>query len=249
VSPVLQPYTKVRRGTSPATELDQGEVQKWPYVAGETAWDPSALPGLQVWLNAWGYGEGGWDNWGDGPAPAIVGSPNPVKATLGDDLPVVRFAYNEGRLRLTGGSFNMAWTVVYVARMIGSTYGRVLTSQYPPCNLLLGFWNGYQDVCYDAGFTGPNTQTPVVSGQWKLYSGDGTAAPLTRFFGNGVLFGTTPTSGGWGGALNLSGYDAASANETCDCEVRELCMWDRQLSDSDRGLVEAYMRTTWGLAA
>ena len=86
-------------------------------------------------------------------------------------LPVVRFKPSEGRVRIASTGVHLDWTLVYVGRLTGPTPGRVVDAYYPPNNLLVGFWNGQQDVMYDNGFAS-NVYAPWTT-DWKLYSGDG----------------------------------------------------------------------------
>jgi hypothetical protein len=43
--------------------------------------------------------------------------------------------------------------------------------------------------------------------------------------------------------LNISGY--ANTEDTCDCEIAEVVLYNRKLSDSDRQTVEGYLRKKW----
>ena len=72
---------------------------------------------------------------------------------------------------------------------------------------------------YDNGFAS-NVYAPWTT-DWKLYSGDGVTG-LSRIFSDGVLLGSGSTAQGWGGTFNISGY--AGTEETCDCEVAEVCL-------------------------
>jgi hypothetical protein len=233
-------------GSTPAKAVYAGDTQVWPADSG--GFDPSSLAGLAVWFDAADYTSGSWPNKAAGGASSVLkGTPAPeVSPVQLNGKPVVRFHINEGRIRIPSGSgVGLDWTLVYVGRIWGTYPGRVITAQYPPSNLLVGFWNGFQDVCYDNGFTEPNTQTSATT-DWKLYSGDG-APGLTRLLSNGVVLGTTATSVGWGGTLHVSGYDAEGLQESCDCEVAEVLQYSRKLSDDERHQVEDYLRGKWGL--
>ena len=221
-----------------------------PVPSGE--FSPSDLSGLAIWLDAMQVEdvEGQVENWpnsGSASDPTIVGSPFPVMRTNAlSGRPVVRFKASEGRVRMTGTGVNTDWTLVYVGRLNGlGPVGRVVNATYPPNNLLVGFWNAQQDVLYDNGFAS-NTYQPWTS-DWKLYSGDGADSPReSRLFSDGTLLGSTTTSQGWGGTFNISGYaPGADASETCDCEVAEVCLYNRKLSDTERQQVETYLREKW----
>ena len=237
---LLKDAEKAYMGSEALTAIYLGETKVWPMAA---AWTPASLPGLAVWLDAnqTGATAGYWENLGSGPDGLIEGTPAPV--TRPDALEgqaVVRFKPSEGRVRIANTGVHLDWTLVYVGRLVGPTPGRVIDAYYPPNNLLVGFWNGQQDVMYDNGFAS-NTYAPWTT-DWKLYSGDGTTG-LSRIFSNGVLLGSATTAAGWGGTFNISGY--AVTEETCDCEVAEVVQYDRKLSDTDRQQVEDYLREKW----
>lgn len=219
---------------------------------------PSSLSGLAVWLDAsqLGLADGvdvtAWPNLGSGGAPNLVGvAPNDLYPTMRASgslygKPVVRFTHDQRRLRMTGTGVDKDFTLVYVARIWGAVNGRVLTGIYTPNNILFGWWTSYQDVHYDAGFGVPNTQAPFTN-DWKMYSADGISGVNSRFFSDGTLLSTATTAAGFGGTLGLSGYDAASTAETCDCEVAEVVVYNRTLSTVERQQVESYLRNKWML--
>lgn len=239
--PLLNTANKLYLGTAEVGAAYLGTTKVWP------SFSPAILTGLAVWFDAADYAAGVWPNRVAGkPSPVLKGSPAPVRTFKDATLPLVRFTVSEGRFRIAAGTgVNMTWTLVYVARMVPGFAGRIVNAIYPPANLLVGFWNGFEDVCYDNGFMTPNTQVSITS-NWHLYSGDGIVG-LTRFFGNGALLGTSTTSAGWNESLALSGYDAEVTSETCDCEIAEVCLYDRRLTGPDRAKVENYLRAKWGL--
>jgi hypothetical protein len=82
-----------------------------------------------------------------------------------------------------------------------------------------------------------------------MYSADGstTGTYTPRLFKDGTLISTYPTPpapDGWGGSFNLSGY-GTSTEETCDCEIAEVLLYDHQLTDGERGQVEDYLYEKW----
>jgi hypothetical protein len=219
------------------------------------AFSPDSIAGLSVWFDAADVGPitTQWPSKTGANHGAVLGSPAPVvvpNALSGKS--VVRFTVSEGRVRVTGSGVTKDYTVAYVGRIAGPTPGRVLCAAYPSGgNLLFGFWTTYMDVAYatgGAGFFTPDTRQPWMNA-WKLYSGDcATPAVAPRFFSDGALLGqhpTPPATDGFGGTLNLSGYGATGTEESCDCEVAEVLLYDRQLSDAERQQVEGYLRAKW----
>lgn len=249
--PTLNDADTLRIGTAFVDRAFMGTTQVWP-VAGEEV-EPDEIAGLALWYKSdwteWYEGQTinfAWnDVSGNGKDLALVGSPGPKFYTKPDSggNPIIRFKASEGRFRHASTGVHLEWTLVYVGRLIGPTPGRVIDATYAPNNLLVGFWNGYEDVMYDNGFTTPNTQTAWTT-NWKLYSGDGTSG-LSRLFSDGVLMGSTTTAAGWGNTFNVSGYSSSGTEETCDCEVAEIVMYNRKLSDVERQQVEEYLRVKW----
>ena len=239
---LLKDAEKVYIGSEAMTAIYLGATKVWP---AEEAWTPASLPGLAVWLDATQTGAtaGYWENLGSGPDGEIIGAPLPtVNTNALNGLPVMRFKPSEGRVRIASTGVHLDWTLIYIGRLTGPTPGRVIDAYYPPNNLLVGFWNGQQDVMYDNGFAS-NVYAPWTT-NWKLYSGDGSDSPReSRLFSDGTLLGSTSTAAGWGGTFNISGY--AVTEETCDCEIAEAVQYNRKLSDTDRQKVEDYLREKW----
>ena len=247
--PLLNTASAIYLGDQEVDRVYAGSELVWPPPPA-AGFSPDELSGLAVWFDASklnlsdGAAINSWPNLGSGPTGTIVGSPSPVARTNAlQGRRVARFRPSEGRLRIPSNSgVHLDWTLVYVGRLVGPTPGRVVNATYPPNNLVVGFWNGNEDVLYDNGFAG-NTYKPWTT-DWKLYSGDGSDSPReTRLFSDGALLGSTPTSAGWGGTFNISGY--AATEETCDCEVAEVVQYDRKLSDTERQQVEDYLREKW----
>lgn len=149
-----------------------------------------------------------------------------------------------GRFRFAGLSANKDYTIIFIARRWTLRAGRVIDAN-SPANVLFGFWSTLFDVCYAEGWI-TSTAQPLSSMQWKLYSGDSSAASVARLFSNGNLLasGTATPANGLQGTLNIGGFDDASS-EDADCEVAEVVMYNRKLSDAERQQVENYLRLKW----
>ena len=225
-------------------------------VAG-IVFSPADITGLAIWVDAsqLALADGAYVE----PWPSIVGSLNgsnfnvvpyqPVMRYNGlNGKPVVRFTAGGG-LRWTNTGIDLNWTVVYVGRMWNTGIaGRIVTSQYPPSNLLIGHWNYFEDVFYVENFLSPDARKAQTT-DWNLYTATGEGEPGNASawaYNDGVfLSGNHPVTGGWKGFFNLNGYAPASGEETCDCEVAEVVMYDRRLSDVERNQVEGYLRSKW----
>jgi hypothetical protein len=249
---LLSDAKDVRVGTVQAKAVYAGDKKIWPSVP---AFSPPDLTGLAIWFDASQLpGAAGstvdpWPNLAAGGVPGTMvtdGSlPMPkISTAQKNGLKLVRFTVSEGRLRMNGTGVDDDFTLVYVARMLSNSC-RIVNGIYAPNNILFGFWNGYEDVFYDNGFSTPDTKVPWTS-NWKLYSALGQPGQ-DDLYANGVLLAYIMTAQGFGGTFAISGYDPTSSAETCDCEVAEVVLYNRKLVDADRQTVEAYLRGKWGL--
>lgn len=253
--PVLNTANKLYVGGVAVDKVYQGTNLVW------SSFSPKSLAGLITWLDAsqipgnvittqWSDLSGG-NHHGN-----IVASPAPtVRTNALNGLPVVRFKLNEGRVR-SGQTFNFSglgafnFTITYVVRMWGANVGRVYTSEYPAGgNFLVGMHTQGIDCMYAEGWISQGSGW-VIPSPWRLYTGtashDGANYNIS-FFVDGVQKGQGGGGGGMGNYYNLSGYDATLTQETCDCEVAELVIYNRRLSDAERQQVEAYLKKKWGL--
>ena len=221
---------------------------------------PPVTSGLAIWLDAsrLGLADGATiDSWPNLANPTLAGSQlnvspyRPVlRANALNGRPVARFPVNSG-LRWSGTGIDLNWTVIYVGHIVTYTgSGRIVTSTYPPSNLLVGYWSLYEDVAYVEAFLTPDAKKPQTS-EWRMYSATGEGTPgdaKAWFYNDGVfLSGNHPVTGGWKGYFNLNGYNASGVEETCECEVAEVVMYDRRLTDTERQQVEGYLRAKWML--
>jgi hypothetical protein len=242
---------RIYLGANLASNVYVGATRVWPNFR------PTDLAGCTVWLDASslkltdGATVPTWPNLGAGPAPTLLGSPAPTfrANALNTDKPVVRITQGQGLYRLAGHSADKDYTLVYVGRRWKLSTGRVIAAQDTAANLLIGYHGNEMDVCYIEAWITPSA-SPSSTTAWRLYSADSTSTAVARFFVNGVLLasGTATPTKGWGGTLCINGYtndaDVALAQST-DCEIAELVLYDRKLSDAERQQVEDYLRTKW----
>jgi len=239
-------------GANQASAVYVGANKVWPLFK------PTDLSGCAIWIDASSLGLANgaavspWANLGSAPNPTIAGSPAPVLRTnaLNTIMPVVRITQGQGRYRFASTGIDKNWTLVYVGRKWRATRGRVIAANGSGGggNILVGFHYAEWDQCYVDGWLTP-TNT-VQSTAWKLYSADSTSAAVARFFSNGNLLynGSVTPSQGFGGTLAISGYldgEDIGASQQSDCEIAELVMYNRKLSDAERGQVETYLRYKW----
>lgn len=252
--PLLNDADVLYLGIRPVDAVYLDGAKVWP-----SKFDPNVIAGLDLWLDASaltatpGQAITAWpDLSGNHRTLNIYGSPAfTISPILRNGLKVVRFATNAARLRAVGIAADKDYTLAYVARMWGSTAGRVISGSYPPSNILFGWWGGFEDKGYAGGWLLPDNSITMTT-NWKLYSADASALPEYKptLYSNGLYATGNDTNNhtdGWINALNLSGYDATEVHESCDCEVAELLLYSRKLPDADRQTVEDYLRGKWGM--
>ena len=227
---------------------------------------PPTLPaftGLTVWLEADqlaladGAAVSPWpDLSGGGQDGVIVGSPAPTyRANALNGLPVVRFKLNEGRVRgdtdlassgLPAPTYN--YTVVYLARMVGPSIGRIFAGRYPVVNFLIGYHTSALASMYDGGWVSAGRAWGALPTPWQMWSATGAHNGTTyavEFYEDGVLAGSAASGVGLGPGYNLSGYSDVGVEETCDCEVAALLIYNRPLVPAERVQVEGYLQTKY----
>lgn len=218
-------------------------------------WSPDSITGLDVWLDAsqLGLADGAtvaaWPNLGAGADPTILsGSPSlTFKAGVANGNGVVRFGANGDRVRGTTDAYHN-YAYIGITRRWGPTYGRSFGVAIPAANILIGMHAVGEDCCYDNGFLtmGNSWGDTSVVGNWRLYGYDSDAAASTRFFVYGEVMGTRDGGEGLVNAYSISGYTMDDTQETMDCDVGELLIYNPQISDADRQSVEGYLAWKWG---
>ena len=245
--------TQVTQGKTAADSWSVSDIVKRGPAVEAPPFAPTEITGLALWLDASQLPLGplgsAWNDLsGAGNHGNIVGTPSPTIVAGSNALPVARFKMSEGRVRGTHGA-TTDYTLLYITRMWGPNVGRVYTSTYPPFNFLVGCHGGW-DCMYDTNWIKTPVSYPAVPTPWKLYGADGQSAGgyEARFFIDGVLSGQGPGSG-MGGSYNLSGYSIDETQETCDCEVAEVVVYNRKLSEVERQQVENYLHEKWIVGA
>jgi hypothetical protein len=247
---------RIYLGSVQVSAVYAGANKVWPFK-------PTNLAGCAIWLDASSLQLPGgitpvtaWPNLGIGPQPTMFGSPPMSRVTTDYSLlpfPVVRITSGQGQLSFTGTGVDKDYTLVYVARRWRLTPGRVVAANMTisGSNILWGFHGAEYDCAYAEGWF--NTPGPVggipATTAWRLYSGESSATGTARLFSNGVYLGSHPTpppSKGFGGTLCITGWSSDRSQES-DADIAEFVMYNRRLSDAERGTIEGYMRTKWGI--
>lgn len=233
------------------------------YARQFTSFTPTDLSGLAVWLDAsqLAGGDGSsvtsWPNLASGGvAVTQVGTPVPTILAPGKNgLKVVRF------VGLTGGGFQASstgvdqnHTMAIVARYSNATAAtqQRIISGLGAANLVAGWHGAAEDLAYMGGsgwFTPLGSTGRPGTTNWRLYGTDAPAGAGTgsRLFANGTVIGTGVASTlGWQNVLSLGGH-LGQANQGSDCEIAEVVMYNRRLTDSERQRLEYYLYTKWAI--
>lgn len=235
---------RIAIGGNQASAIYVGATKIWPFV-------PTMLTGCCVWIDASklalanGAAVSSWTNLGSGSQPTIAAGATFRTGAL-NSLPVVRITQGTGRMRwYSGTGVDKDWTLVYIGRRWQFRGGRIVAAYTTGANLLVGYHGNEMDQCFVEGWLTGQTQTSTA--QWRLYSADSTSSAVARFFSNGALLnsGTATPAKGWGGTLCISGYADDASGQEADCEIAELVMYNRKLSDNERAQVENYLRYKW----
>jgi len=247
-------FTRIKLYWNVNTSVNQSLELKWAVAAPIGGpFQPTDLAGCAIWFDASQLSAEPIDPWPNLANPALpgtmVGSPAPsLRTNALNGKPVVRFNTNQARVRITNTDIDLNWTILYVGRMWGTAAGRIVDSIYPPSNLLIGYWNGFEDVFYIEGFTVPDIRKSQTT-NWHFYTGTGEGVPgdaKVWLYSNGVFIsGDHQVTGGWKGNFAINGYSPTGTEETCDCEVAEVIQYNRKLSDVERKQVEDYLNAKW----
>ena len=232
-----------------ASAVYVGSTKVWP------GFKPTDIAGCAVWLDASklnlanGANVTTWTNLGSGTQPVITGTPKYRTNALNTVMPCVRFNQGAGKLRMTGTGVDKDWTIIYVGRRWSLNNPGRTVAAHDPTNILIGT-HGYEgDQAYIEGWL-TTGQSPPATTLWKMYGADSTSTAVARFFINGFLqvSGAATPARGWAGTLCISGYiddQPLATTQECDCEIAELVMFNRKLTDTERGQIERYLRAKW----
>lgn len=133
-------------------------------------------------------------------------------------------------------------TVIYVARQMGGSNHRVLSAMMN--NWLLGYWSGAKNQAYYEGWVSTKGQPPITDNLPHVFSG------IVRGPGQNsevwadrllVAENKNGVAGPYGLAINTGRY----WQEVSDCQVAEIIVYKRGISDVERQNVEAYLMKKW----
>jgi len=179
-------------------------------------------------------------------ATPVTGSPV-YKTNILNGKPIVRFTASNTDGMRSIVPVSSTYTLFSVARMRDlSSPGRIIASIYPEkANYLAGWWGGYESTFYAEGWV--KSGTVSVTTNWHQYTtkGDGTTS---TFYESGTsLASNTAGVSSPNGGIALSGYALASSTEMSNCDIAEVILYNRVLSDTERGSIESYLLSKYGL--
>jgi hypothetical protein len=237
-----------------ATKVWQKPSTGPPVTAGMTVRLDASQLGLAngapvtIWPDLSGSGNDG--------IPQNGGYPTLLAAAL-KGQPVVRFVgqgqsgIGDGSIYNTNGLTGINFTVSYIVRQWGPNFGRAYGAVLADANFVGGLHSSGYDLCYgDGGWQAAGTPwptTPVLPAPWKLYTISGYPGDMWvngTHVGGPWPYGGTPPGAGVGTHYILSGYDTVG-HETADIDVAEFLMYNRKLTDTERGDLETYLTTKW----
>lgn len=225
----------------------------WGYTNALPAADtPGRRAGCVLWLDG-GQGvlanpQGAVTNWSDRSglghdADVVTGDPRVVTGPNGRS--VVHFD-GDDYLHTTYSFTPAAYTVFSVSRIANAgVRERVVSS--PDGNWLFGFWDGFDERFYANGWI---QQTGARNTQWRIHTAAIDSNRRASFWKDG---GALALNAGGAGAdyqphrLGMGGYRPGT--EMSQCEVAEVILYDRALSEQERVSVGAYLAEKYGIAS
>jgi outer membrane protein assembly factor BamB len=180
-----------------------------------------------------------------------------VKQNVLNGLPVFGFSTSQ-YISLPLSTPLTSWTVTVVCRQIGGQNQPILTStngwqtkntgdSYSQ-NVILGYWNGFKK--YILINDSLLSQRIDADSQWDLitvtYEHRSSNGSVINAWWNGVQI----TNSTHTGAIRLNGLAInlqQDINDRADCEVAELLLYNRVITNAERLSLEAYLNKKWGL--
>ena len=214
-----------------------------PAAAG--GFDLNTISGLIVWSDATSYTTNqtltSWINRATSTTYTTTCSGSVVTNGL-NSLPIVRFT-TSAKWRISPDVNLNAYTMFFVGRQTGPTYGRVLNSLN---NHLYGYWNGYKQNLFTDGEPGILYGTGSDT-LWVMFSHSRATSAAYTYNWNG----TSIYSGSSSTAANMNGLtiNDGAYGEPSDCEVGEIVLYNVVLSTTNIQKIEGYLAWKWGLQA
>ena len=154
-----------------------------------------------------------------------------------------RSMFNTGQSLYTRKNFQAPVTVIYVARQTGGSNKRVLSAMTN--NWLLGYWSGAKNQAYYEGWISTEGK-PATDDLPHIFSGIVRGPGReSEIWVDGSILATNKygITGPNGLAINTGLYQV----EASDCQVAEIIVFHRAISDTERQEVEEYLQKKWAI--
>jgi len=136
-----------------------------------------------------------------------------------------------------GNNILSLYTLFTVTRYSGATKKRIIDGV--STNFLSGHWDGKAGVAYH-NHTFITPQVDIHGMNFFI----GTDVP-TQYYSNGILRGTNTTTGDK--SIPVITVYAGMFGESSDCQVLDIILYSRELSDTEKKKVEHYLASYYGL--
>jgi hypothetical protein len=233
--------------THPYYAIDPAQM-----VGGTAIITPSNLPGLLVWNrgDTLAVGNGNtintWTNSTNASGPTITCTGTQSNSQL-NGLSVANLLSNQtwtSATALTPSNY----TFIQVSRQTPSTYGRVFQSSVAGTNHLHGYWGSLKQPWYTEGWLGvAGGGINSAENEWAIVSSTRIQNGAFQNRWNGAVIAAGASSPN----VNLSGLavntGGVASNEKSTCQLAEVILYDRVLTNPQIIGIEEYLRQKWGL--
>lgn len=173
-------------------------------------------------------------------------SGGPTRSAFLNSRNVLTFTNSQTIGNNTINLVSSSYSVFLVSRLTGGANSRTLTADFnlSGSNWLLGGWSGSVNQYYAEGWVQSGNYTANTA--WSINMGDRNAASdQASFYLNGSAIVTN--SAGSGAGPNSLGINWFSS-EMSNCEVAEIIVYNKILSETERRLVHTYLARKWNLS-
>jgi len=214
---------------------------------------PSNLPGLIVWNRgdtlAVGNGNqiNAWTNSSNASGPTINCTGTQSNAAL-NGLSVANLTTAQTWTSATTLDPSN-YTFIQVSRQTPSTYGRMFQSSVTSTNQLHGYWNSLKQPWYVEGWLGvAGGGVGSAANEWAIITSTRirNGAFQNRWNGAVIASGSSSANVTLNG-LTVNGGSALGSNEKSTCQIAEVILYDRVLTNPQIIGIEEYLRQKWGL--
>ncbi len=223
----------------PTTDLPvKGGLVMWMDAADDSTFSYSSGTTVSQWRDKSGF------NYHMVPVSA-----GPTRSSALNSRKVLTFTTAQTIQNLSIDLRLVPYTVFVVSRFTGGANNRVLTCNINATgvNWLLGHHGGTVNDYYAEGWVYDSATAADTT--WRMFMGDWAKVPdLASFYSNGTALATdSNAANGAPYSLGINIY-TAGASETSNCEVAEIIIFNKRISDAERKQVHTYLGQKWGIS-